>query len=114
MLKELFNNLNKTDMQEKNKTLSNNETGDQRRAVRDIVEKFPGEIRTDQVRIAAFKLGISCADVYLRELARENKIARFWKINPETKKRTNQTKHWSSLDYFETNVKPFLGGKYAQ
>lgn len=89
------------------------ETQKQRNIVKDIVCSG-GAVRTDQVRLQAFKLSVSCADTYLRMLARDSEIMRFWELDPKTGKHLHNTKHWSSVEYFEENVKPHLGVKYVQ
>lgn len=103
-------------MQEQTQTT--NEAQNQRRAVKEIIEAAGKPLRTDEIRLIAFKLSISCADTYLRMLARENEIARFWEVKPTGRggklERTNKTKFWSSNSYFEENIKPHLNKKYVQ
>jgi len=105
-------------MQNNNETLTPQQGIKQKDIVLNAVLNAGDKIRTDQVRIIAFKQSVSCADVYLRELAQENKIARFWELipdpkNPKNKIRSTTTKYWSSPQYFENNVKPYLNEKYV-
>lgn len=98
-------------------TLTQQEHLNQRKTVKQIVIDAGKELRTDEIRIIALKRGISCADTYLRMLARDNEISRFWEMK-ETKngkkQRSNKTKLWSSNEYFNGNIKSKLGGQYAQ
>jgi hypothetical protein len=91
-------------------TLNQNEKQNQRQTVKEIVTSSAEPLRTDQIRLIAFKQSISCADTYLRMLARDGEISRFWETKPGkkpgTKQRSNKTKFWCSVNYFEQNVKP--------
>lgn len=76
-----------------------------------------GPLRTEQIKIEAMKLGISCADTYLRMLQRDKKLCSYhvkkWDNDKQAYIEKDDTKTWCYTEYYENEIKPLIGQKYA-
>lgn len=58
-------------------------------------------LRTDQVKILAMRCGISCGEVYIREMRRKNIVRCKRMYNPETDEK-DATVTWILNEYFDS------------